>query len=667
MAAYATTTKSGAARALSRVLLGGYGSGGPDGGGGGGTDEPTAAHAPWLRLLTSVPFRPEFTADPEDGLRTAYARLRLLNDTIGDPLALAADPVAMARMHEWLGFVDPTLASVSTIHYNLFLGSLLDQGARTPEEWEPYLTLKEVGTFLMTEVAHGNDAAAVETTADHDPETGGFTLHTPSAGAQKFMPNTSPVGGPKTGVVAARLRVAGVDHGVSLFLTPLTDADGPLPGVRVRRLPPRLGSPLDHCLTSFDRVRLPRRALLAGAHSDLTDDGVFTSSVKDQRRRFLTTLQRVMTGKLCMSAVTVGSCRALLTLAFRYAAHRRVSGLVTGTTLPVGALRSHHGPLAESLATTYAMTMLYREAVRRWAPVEEGGGAADGPGGAGERAESARLVSVAKAWITWQGRAVAMEVRERCGAQGLLAHNGITGQLAAVEGAITAEGDNQAVMVKAASELLYARRRPNPPGHPCPPPPREAPAPGAHEGGGEPEHGAHERGGPEGGGPEGGAGELTDPAFLHQLLAHAENIWLDRARAAMREAPHEALARRNAAMGPALRAVHLYAHRHAARALAEPAAAPTPAREPLRAVHLLFTLRAVAEHSGDLLRHGHLAERHVDELPVLTERFTTRVAQAAPELIEAFAVPEEMFAGVPLASPDYIADYDDPGGPWNTE
>lgn len=640
MAAHATTTTGGAAEALRQVLFGGGGGdngGGGDGGGGdsgggdgGGGGDGMGAHAPWRRLLTSVPFRPDFTAAPEDGLRTAYARLRLLNDTVGDPLALAADPTALARMHEWLGFVDPTLASVSTIHYNLFLGSLLDQGARTPEELEPYLTLREVGTFLMTEVAHGNDAAAVETTADYDPGTGGFTLHTPCAGAQKFMPNTSPVGGPKTGVVAARLRVEGTDHGVFLFLTPLTSAAGPLPGVRVRALPPRPGSPLDHCLTSFDRVPLPRRALLAGTHSRLTEDGVFTSTIKDQRRRFLTSLQRVMTGKLCMSAVTVGGCRALLTLAFRYAAHRHVSGLTTGSTLPVGALRSHHGPLAEALATTYAMTMLYQEAVRRWS---DGGTTS---GGGGERAESARLVSVAKAWITWQGRAIAMEVRERCGAQGLLAHNGITGQLSAVEGAITAEGDNQAVMVKAASELLYARGTPhqqdqhNRRDEPSPPP----------------------------------DGELTDPDFLHGLLARAENIWLGRARAALRQAPTEALARRNAAMGPALRAVHLYAHRHAAQALAEPAATPTDARDLLRAVHLLFTLRAVHEHSGDLLRHGHLAERHLDELPLLTERLTTRVAGAAPQLVAAFAVPDEMFAGAPIASADYIAAYDDPEGPW---
>ena len=69
-------------------------------------------------------------------------------------------------------------------------------------------------------------------------------------------------GGPKSAVVAARLLVDGEDQGVFLFLTPLSDERGHLPGVRVRRLADRTGTPVDHCLTSFDHVRLPREAML---------------------------------------------------------------------------------------------------------------------------------------------------------------------------------------------------------------------------------------------------------------------------------------------------------------------------------------------------------------------------------------------------------------------
>jgi acyl-CoA oxidase len=73
-------------------------------------------------------------------------------------------------------------------------------------------------------------------------------LHTPHEGAQKYMPNTSAAGGPKSAVVAARLLVEDTDHGVFLFLVPLIDHHGTLPGITVTVLPERVGSPVDHCV-----------------------------------------------------------------------------------------------------------------------------------------------------------------------------------------------------------------------------------------------------------------------------------------------------------------------------------------------------------------------------------------------------------------------------------
>jgi acyl-CoA oxidase len=576
-------------------------------------------HRPWRELLSAPAFRRRFDSPAEERLRIAYGQLRVLNAGIPDPLALVADPVRLACMHEWVGFVDPTLMTMATIHYNLFLGSLVDLGGRTAEDLASYAAMSAVGTFLMTEVGHGNDAEAVETVAVYDRDTDGFSVHTPCAAAQKFMPNTSPVGGPKTGLVGARLLVDGVDRGVFLFLVPLTDGAGTLPGIRVRRLPPRLGSVMDHCVTSFDQVRVPRGALLGGPHGRITDDGTFAADVEDRRHRYLASIGRVVVGKLCMSAGAVGCSRVAVALAVRYGRVREISGLTASSKLPVFELRSHHGPLAEALATTYAMNMLYREAARRWACRHDG-----------DVADAVRFVSAAKTWISWQARTVCLESRERCGAQGLLTHNGIADQVAAAEGVITAEGDNQATMVKVATELLLGRRSPGP-----------VPAP----------HGR----------------DLTDPGFAHELLAAAEVIWLDRARAAMRRSEPGALARRNSAMGPALRAAELFAHREAARATARGAAeiASASGRESMNSVHLLFALRAVRAHSGDLLRHGFLTERHIDDLPLLVERLVSRVARDAPTLVDAFAVPEEFVADFPIAAPDYVLAYDDPGASWH--
>lgn len=139
--------------------------------------------------------------------------------------------------------MDPALTTVAGIHYNLFLGSLLDHDRTGRRDLSDHLSMRRIGTFLCTEVAHGNNASAMETTATYDRARDGFVLHTPNAGAQKFMPNTSPAGGAKSGLVAARLLADGADHGVRLFLVRLTDDVKELPGVRVRRLAGPHGQP----------------------------------------------------------------------------------------------------------------------------------------------------------------------------------------------------------------------------------------------------------------------------------------------------------------------------------------------------------------------------------------------------------------------------------------
>ncbi|WP_032766031.1 acyl-CoA dehydrogenase [Streptomyces sp. CNS654] len=577
-------------------------------------------HGFWRRLLTTEPFRRPGGGTPDERLALSYHRLRILNNALDSGARLAADPRALAALHEWLGPVDPALTTVAGIHYNLFLGSLLDHDADTRRDVSDFLAMRRVGTFLCTEVAHGNDAAAIETTATYDRERDGFVLHTPHAGAQKFMPNTSPAGGPKSGVVAARLLADGTDHGVFLFLAPLTDAHRALPGVRVRRLPARMGSPVDHCLTSFDRCFVPRDALLAGEHGRIGDGGRFHSEVPNRRRRFLASISRVTPGKLSMSACAVGSARVTLAIAVRYAGHRMISGSRAARRIPVYAHRTHHGPLAGAMATVYAMSLLHRRALDAW---ESASGT--------DRDEAERLVAVAKGWITWQARDVIVECRERCGAQGLLENNGMTELVTGIEGAITAEGDNLAVHAKAAAEMLFS---------------------------------ATDRDTAE----EDGPGELNDPAFLGRLFAAVEDRWFARAREQMSAAPPgDPLGRWNAASSAALRGVEAYACRQADEAFAEAVTAlpEGEARDRLAELRRLFALRWIARNSGELLASGRLTADQVTFLPDAVEEATVVVAEHTPALVATFALPERLMSDWPIAGPRYADVYDDPEGAWH--
>lgn len=572
-----------------------------------------AVHAPWRALCDDESFHYPAGASPQERVIGSYRRLRLVNQALGSVEDLVDDVEAMAALHEWLCPVEGGLATLAGIHYNLFLGSLSDHDADDRRDLTPFITMRRTGIFLCTEVGHGNDAARLETTATYEPSTGGFVLHTPTPAAQKFMPNAGTVGGPKTGLVAARLIHAGRDRGVFLFLTPLTDDRGALPGVRIRRLPDKVGYSVDHCLTAFDQVRLPPHAFLAGEHGRLASDGAFTSSVDKLRLRFLRSIDRVTPGKLHMSGGAVGLTRTALTIAVRYAHTRQTTGLLAGQSVPLFDHGSHRTRLLDALADTYAATLLHRAVLSQWVR-----------GGAADRADNDRLVAIAKAWITWQGRAVAIECRERCGAQGLLPFNGIAELPDYYPAGITAEGDNLVIWVKAAGELLSG----------------EMPAPAATA-------------------PDGR--RLDDPEFLQALLCDLEYIWHQRARARWIKASSVTpLDRWNAAVGPALEMTNAHAQHQAARSLLSAAtrSGHHQARTLLLAVHRLFALRRIARHAGDLLAEERITADHVRELPDATEAALTRLAPHALTLVDALAVSPKSLDRFPIARTDFLAAFD---------
>ncbi|MEU6772480.1 acyl-CoA dehydrogenase [Streptomyces sp. NPDC046759] len=551
-------------------------------------------HGPWGRLFSSETFSFREGLTHRERTELSYERLRLVNAAVPDPCALAVDPVALTALHEHAGVADAGTATILSIHFNLFLGSLLDHD-HAGRDLAPYTRMDRIGTFLCTERGHGNDAAQLETTAVLDRTSGGFVLHTPTPDACKFMPNTSSIGGAKDALVAARLVVDGEDHGIFLFLTPLSDEGGRhLPGVHVSRLPQTASSPLDHCETRFDHVRLPFTALLQGEHGRLTPQGEFSSTLRSLRARFLRSIGRVTMGKLCMSAYSVGTMRHAVTVATRHAHSRVTSAGTSRQRVPLFHHRSHHAPLLDALSTTYAATLLQRLAVRRWA---EASGA--------ERADAERLTAIAKGWITWAAREVMTECRERCGAHGLLLSTGIAYQLAANEGTITAEGDNVVIWVKAAAEMLSSGFTPHTVDE-LPPESRT----------------------------------LHHPLHLQNLLADLERIPRERARARLRS-PNagRGLDRWNGAVESALEFVGAHAHRLAGQELLSVArqARSPQARQLLTDLHRLFALRQVAAHSGELMADGRLTAEQVRRLPDAREAVVVALRPHALVLADAFA------------------------------
>ncbi|WP_327695422.1 acyl-CoA dehydrogenase family protein [Streptomyces sp. NBC_00459] len=563
-------------------------------------------HGRWRRAASEELFRHRPGLGTRERQQLTYRRLRALNRHVPSPEHFVNDPRGLAALHEWICPMDGPTVTVATIHYNLFLGSVVDDQVSPPRDLTDFTTMSRIGTFLVTERAHGNDVPALETVARYDRERDEFVLHTPHPGAQKYMPNTSTAGGPKTAVVAARLIVDDEDLGAFLFLTPLSDEYGTLPGITVTLLPERVGASVDHCATNFDNVRLPRTALVQGAHGQLLPDGSLASSVASTRKRFFHAISRVTGGKLCMSACALGAARTALAIAVRYSYTRHISGPVAGQRVPLAAHRSHHTRLLDHTATAYAMTFLHRAATERWVTHTPE-----------DRVAAERLVAVSKGWITWRAREIAIESRERCGARGLFPVNGIATMAGDIDGTITAEGDNMAIWCNAGAGMIFGLEVAEEPARPT---------------GDEP---------------------LTDLGLLRRALATAERYWHLAARRDLgRDNDGDALSRWNDASDAALNLVEAYTVGQAADALL---AACDSVSDPithsvLEDLSALFLLRQVSARSGLLLAEQALTADQVRALPETLHALTTRLAPHLSTLTQAFDVPEEHLSTLPMLS-----------------
>ena len=94
--------------------------------------------------------------------------------------------------------------------------------------------LKEFGSFCLTELGHGSNVRAMETTAIYDIGTKEFILHSPTDTSLKFWIGS--LG--KTACMAtvfARLYVRDVDYGVHAFVVNIRDKAThlPHPGIEI--------------------------------------------------------------------------------------------------------------------------------------------------------------------------------------------------------------------------------------------------------------------------------------------------------------------------------------------------------------------------------------------------------------------------------------------------
>ncbi|KAE9387278.1 acyl-CoA dehydrogenase NM domain-like protein [Gymnopus androsaceus JB14] len=341
--------------------------------------------------------------------------------------------------------VDGSATTLLTIHFNLALGTIIDHASDRPELDEliqDMLQYAICGQFCLTEIDHGLDAINIETTATLLPEGQGYLLHTPHPGAAKFMPPTIPCGIPCVAVVFAQLIENNKRVGPHPFIVWLNDGKNMSKGVSARQLPPRGGAnPVNHAITSFNNVHLPPSALLIRHASP------FDPTPTQQRLRFHQSIFRVAVGSLALAGTTIpGLARSAATVAF-YSQRRLVkSGDISSTTqVPIMVFATQTNPVLVALAQSLSLAQFYKSATKFFRDstvqfyVRHG------------------VAAVLKVVALRHMQDANLILSERCGAQGLFAHNGISELHSDMRGIAIAEGDLLGLSIRLISEILLGR------------------------------------------------------------------------------------------------------------------------------------------------------------------------------------------------------------------
>jgi acyl-CoA oxidase len=357
---------------------------------------------------------------------------------------------------ETLAFGDLSVLVKVGVQFGLFGGAILQLGTKPHHDayLEDLVTGRLMGCFAMTETGHGSNVQALGTVATYDKETGEFVITTHGDLARKdYIGNAARHA--DVAVVFAQLEIEGADgstesEGVHAFVVPLRENGEVLPGIRIEDCGAKMGlNGVDNGRIWFDQVRIPRANLL-NRFADVSEDGVYSSAIDNQNRRFFTMLGTLVQGRVCVGGAGINAAKVALTIAVKYAVRRRQ---FEATSPPEEDLLLDYGMhqrrLFPLLARTYAMHFAQEVVASHLHDVFSGVVTDE---------ESRRLLESraagTKALGTWLGTEAIQECREACGGAGYLSENRFAALKADTDVFTTFEGDNHVLLQLVAKGLL---------------------------------------------------------------------------------------------------------------------------------------------------------------------------------------------------------------------
>jgi acyl-CoA oxidase len=363
---------------------------------------------------------------------------------------------SLARFEELVA-ADPSLQIKAGVQWGLFASAILHLGTEHHHDTllPDAMHLQVPGAFAMTETGHGSDVASIGTTAEYDPQTQEFVIHTPFRGAWKDYLGNAALHG-TAAVVFAKLITAApgqprVDHGVHAFYVPIRDPRTGefLPGVGGEDDGVKGGlNGIDNGRLHFDHVRVPRTNLL-NRYGDVAPDGTYSSPIASPGRRFFTMLGTLVQGRVSLDGAAANASKMALAIAVTYANQRRQFAGGTADEVVLLDYGQHRRRLLPLVAEAYAATFAHEELLAAFDEVFSGRG--DTPE---KREDLETLAAALKPTSTWAALRTVQTAREACGGQGFLAENRLTGLHADLDVYVTFEGDNTVLYQLVAKRLL---------------------------------------------------------------------------------------------------------------------------------------------------------------------------------------------------------------------
>jgi acyl-CoA oxidase len=176
----------------------------------------------------------------------------------------------------------------TSLHWVMFVPNILTLcDADQQSLWLPLCRdWKMIGCYAQTELGHGSNIRALETTAtflkecDGGAPGGEWVIHSPTLTSTKFWPGTLGKTANHAMVIAQLIDGEGISRGIHNFLVPLRSMDthSLLPGVTTGDIGPKIGyNNMDNGFAKFDNVRVPRRNM-AMRFANVDEEGRYAKS-----------------------------------------------------------------------------------------------------------------------------------------------------------------------------------------------------------------------------------------------------------------------------------------------------------------------------------------------------------------------------------------------------